>query len=235
MKRFARWARQFGLARAVCVVLLFALVPLRVADPRPLEELRLRTFDLFQVSAPARADRAAGRHRRYRRSEPEGDRAMAVAADRGGRSGHPPARARRRGDRLRHRFRRARPHVAGGRGGKLSRPRRRRPATSSPAFPAMTRSWPTRSGRPASSSSARPARRRRSRARTPRWRCRPASPFAGPIHAVPGDVSRTAAQRSADRAGRGRPRPVLDQSRTRRHRPPRAGRHGSARDAWCRR
>jgi adenylate cyclase len=52
MTRIARWARQFGLARAVCLVLLFALVPLRLADPRPLEELRLRTFDFFQVLWP---------------------------------------------------------------------------------------------------------------------------------------------------------------------------------------
>jgi adenylate cyclase len=47
-----RWARQFGLARAVCVLLLFALVPLRLADPQPLQELRLRTFDLLQVLRP---------------------------------------------------------------------------------------------------------------------------------------------------------------------------------------
>src|SRR3984957_12360359 len=52
MNRIARWARQFGVARAVCVVLLFALVPLRLADPRPLAELRARTFDLFQVLWP---------------------------------------------------------------------------------------------------------------------------------------------------------------------------------------
>ena len=52
MKRIARWARRFGLARAVCTVLLFALVPLRLLDPRPLEEVRLRTFDLFQVLRP---------------------------------------------------------------------------------------------------------------------------------------------------------------------------------------
>jgi adenylate cyclase len=52
MKTLARWARQFGLARAVCLLLLFALVPLRVMDPRPVEELRLRTFDLFQVLRP---------------------------------------------------------------------------------------------------------------------------------------------------------------------------------------
>src|SRR5580692_10186048 len=52
MTRIARWARQFGVARAVCLVLLFALVPLRLANPRPLQELRLRTFDLFQVLRP---------------------------------------------------------------------------------------------------------------------------------------------------------------------------------------
>jgi adenylate cyclase len=54
MKTLSRWARQFGLARAVCIVLLFALVELRVADPQPLQELRLRTFDLFQVLRPRR-------------------------------------------------------------------------------------------------------------------------------------------------------------------------------------
>jgi adenylate cyclase len=52
MKRLARWARQFGVARAVCLLLLFALVPLRIADPGPLQEVRLRTFDLFQVLRP---------------------------------------------------------------------------------------------------------------------------------------------------------------------------------------
>ena len=52
MSRILGWARRFGLARAVCIVLLFALVPLRLANPRPLEELRVRTFDLFQVLRP---------------------------------------------------------------------------------------------------------------------------------------------------------------------------------------
>ena len=56
MTRMARWARQFGVARVVCLVLLFALIPLRLADPRPLEELRLRTFDLFQVLRPRQQD-----------------------------------------------------------------------------------------------------------------------------------------------------------------------------------
>jgi adenylate cyclase len=52
MRLMARWARQFGLARAVCTLLLIALVPLRIIDPRPLEEARLRTFDFFQVLRP---------------------------------------------------------------------------------------------------------------------------------------------------------------------------------------
>ena len=30
MSTLARWARKFGVARAVCLVLLFALVPLRI-------------------------------------------------------------------------------------------------------------------------------------------------------------------------------------------------------------
>jgi adenylate cyclase len=45
-------AQQVGLARAICVLLLFALVPLRLADPRPLQELRTRTFDFFQALRP---------------------------------------------------------------------------------------------------------------------------------------------------------------------------------------
>jgi adenylate cyclase len=52
MNRIGRWARKFGVARAVCLVLLFALIPLRLADPRPLAELRARSFDLFQVLWP---------------------------------------------------------------------------------------------------------------------------------------------------------------------------------------
>jgi len=52
MSRLARWARSFGLTRALCVLLLFALVPLRILDPPPLEELRLRTFDIYQTLQP---------------------------------------------------------------------------------------------------------------------------------------------------------------------------------------
>ena len=44
--------RRLTSARALCVVLLFALLFLRVTDPQPLEELRLRAFDIFQVIKP---------------------------------------------------------------------------------------------------------------------------------------------------------------------------------------
>src|SRR6266446_147278 len=52
MSILARWARTFGLTRALCVLLLLALVPLRVIDPLPLEEVRLRTFDFYQRLRP---------------------------------------------------------------------------------------------------------------------------------------------------------------------------------------
>jgi adenylate cyclase len=52
MKRLARLAKAFGLPRAVCLLLLIGLVALRVWDPRPIEELRLRTFDLYQLINP---------------------------------------------------------------------------------------------------------------------------------------------------------------------------------------
>src|SRR5262245_39286545 len=52
MGTLASWARRFGLTRAICVLLLLALVPLRTLDPAPLEEIRLRTFDFYQVLQP---------------------------------------------------------------------------------------------------------------------------------------------------------------------------------------
>ena len=52
MSMLARWGRRFGLTRAICVLLLFALVPLRILDPPPLQEVRLRTFDFYQVLRP---------------------------------------------------------------------------------------------------------------------------------------------------------------------------------------
>ncbi len=52
MKWPVQLARRFGLARTLCLVLLFALVFLRIADPLPVEELRLKAFDFFQQLSP---------------------------------------------------------------------------------------------------------------------------------------------------------------------------------------
>jgi adenylate cyclase len=52
MKWLTRLARRFSSARALCVALLFALLFLRITDPTPLQELRLRGFDIFQVAQP---------------------------------------------------------------------------------------------------------------------------------------------------------------------------------------
>jgi adenylate cyclase len=57
MKRLALWARKFGLARAICLLLLIGLVWLRAKDPFPVEEVRLRTFDYFQRIRPREADK----------------------------------------------------------------------------------------------------------------------------------------------------------------------------------
>jgi adenylate cyclase len=48
-----RWfKRRFGYARLLCVGILIGLAALRVADPAPIEEFRVRTFDTFQVIDP---------------------------------------------------------------------------------------------------------------------------------------------------------------------------------------
>jgi adenylate cyclase len=48
-----RWfKRRFGYSRLLCVGLLIGLAALRVADPAPIEEFRVRTFDTFQVIDP---------------------------------------------------------------------------------------------------------------------------------------------------------------------------------------
>ena len=52
MSWLKRIAKRFGLARALALALLIALVALRIADPLPLEELRVRVFDLYQVLHP---------------------------------------------------------------------------------------------------------------------------------------------------------------------------------------
>src|SRR3981189_3454491 len=48
-----RWfKRRFGYARLLCLALLIGLAALRIADPAPVEELRVRTFDTFQRIDP---------------------------------------------------------------------------------------------------------------------------------------------------------------------------------------
>src|SRR4051812_18021097 len=49
LRRLRRWfKRKFGFARLICLVLLFGFAVLRIADPAPVEEIRVRTFDTFQ-------------------------------------------------------------------------------------------------------------------------------------------------------------------------------------------
>ena len=48
-----RWfARRVGYARLLCLALLIGLAALRAADPAPVEEIRIRTFDFFQRIDP---------------------------------------------------------------------------------------------------------------------------------------------------------------------------------------
>ena len=55
MKQLIHWARRFGLAQTWGAGLLILLLCLRVIDPLPIEELRLRVFDFFQVIEPRTA------------------------------------------------------------------------------------------------------------------------------------------------------------------------------------
>jgi adenylate cyclase len=53
LKILRRWfTRKFGLARLLCLGLLVVFAALRVWDPPPVQELRLRTFDIFQLIDP---------------------------------------------------------------------------------------------------------------------------------------------------------------------------------------
>jgi adenylate cyclase len=53
LRAIRRWfGRKFGYARLICLGLLIGLAALRIADPPPIEELRVRTFDTFQRIDP---------------------------------------------------------------------------------------------------------------------------------------------------------------------------------------
>lgn len=48
-----RWfARRVGYARLLCLAFLIGFAALRIADPAPVEEVRVRTFDTFQRFDP---------------------------------------------------------------------------------------------------------------------------------------------------------------------------------------
>ena len=52
MNKLSRLAQSFGIGRVACLCLLAALVSLRIWDPEPLQSLRARTFDFYQVLKP---------------------------------------------------------------------------------------------------------------------------------------------------------------------------------------
>src|SRR6185437_7391333 len=55
MTWLAQIARRFKVARGLALLLLIALAALRVTNPLPLQELRVRVFDLYQVLHPREA------------------------------------------------------------------------------------------------------------------------------------------------------------------------------------
>ena len=129
-----RWfARKFGYARLVCLALLIGIAALRIADPAPIEELRVRTFDTFQRIDPrvktARPVTIVDiDEKSLAETRPV---AMAADADRGPR--HQSDQARRRRDRLRRHVRRARPAQSRRRGRHVSRSRRGDPGQAAGA------------------------------------------------------------------------------------------------------
>ena len=88
-RRVRRFARRFGFARVLCLLLLIGLAALRVADPP--RDRRAAGQDLRYLSAnrSAEKDLKAGRHRRSRRQEPRQIRSVAVAAHSHRRYGQP--------------------------------------------------------------------------------------------------------------------------------------------------
>ena len=53
LRALRRWfKRKFGYARLVCLVLLVGFAALRVWDPHPVQEVRVRTWDYFQLFEP---------------------------------------------------------------------------------------------------------------------------------------------------------------------------------------
>ena len=234
MKWLSRLARRFSFGAHAVRALLFALLFLRITDPAPLEELRLRTFDLFQVIKPRVATqrpvvivdideeslRKLGQWPWPRTRVAD----LVTQAARGSARGH----------RLRRHLRRAGPAVAGARRRQLPRSRRGNPRTSCARCRATTRSWPTPSSSRASCSA---------RSGLPVAVPQPdAQPAAAGFAALGGDPKPfllnfpgLLQQRPGARKGRGRARAVHHPLRARRHRAARADGHEGAGHDRCRR
>ena len=53
LRLIRRWfGQRFGYARLICLLLLVGFAGLRIVDPPPVQELRVRTFDAFQLLDP---------------------------------------------------------------------------------------------------------------------------------------------------------------------------------------
>jgi adenylate cyclase len=52
MNKLSRLTQRFGVRRGVGIILLAALIGFRIWDPTPLEDLRLKSFDFYQVLKP---------------------------------------------------------------------------------------------------------------------------------------------------------------------------------------
>ena len=53
LRTLRRWfAQKFGFARVLCLLMLVGFAALRMLDPVPIRELRVRTFDTFQLLDP---------------------------------------------------------------------------------------------------------------------------------------------------------------------------------------
>ncbi|MEM1048603.1 MAG: adenylate/guanylate cyclase domain-containing protein [Pseudomonadota bacterium] len=52
MNRIVRFANAFGASRVLALVILVAFIALRLADPAPLQSLRMQVFDIYQMLGP---------------------------------------------------------------------------------------------------------------------------------------------------------------------------------------
>ena len=220
MKWFSRQARRLVSARVLGVGLLTALLALRLHDPGPLEELRLRTFDLFQLISPRVAEKRPVVIVDIDEDKPAQARPMAMAPHPRRRIDRPADATRRGRHRLRLGFCRARPAFAGRRSRHLPLRSTTRRGPSCALCPATTRSWPRRSSGPRSFL-AKPSCRFRCRSMKDS-RCRWGSRYWSRPQAIPVQLPGAASQHSDARQRGRRPRSLQHHSRAGRHRAPRA-------------